>query len=399
MRLNRSFPCSAWEHTLWTLSVLTLLPLADLARSQDRPLAPGPSPTRGEGRVSNEQLLARSPHEVAEQLAKVYGHKLDQVAYIPALPLVAKLRLSELTGDASHREEVARIVAPYLAGEKSPLPKSGSEQAGHLIFAELAALADTPLTPGPSPTRGEGSKERWIELCRAAADQIFDEQGNPQPLMPFHNEMSDAVFMAGPILAATGRLTGERKYFDAAAIHFASMRKLCLRDDGLYRHSPLCEAAWGRGNGFPALGLAWALSQWPDDHPARKELIDQFQKHIAALRPHQDAKTGCWHQVIDHPESYDEYSCTCMIGWAMQRGIRRGWLARDEYQPSVDRAWQAVKERTSPDGRLVNVCTGTGKQKMLQDYFDRPAINGRDDRGGAMGMTFAVELLAAERDR
>ena len=77
--------------------------------------------------------------------------------------------------------------------------------------------------------------------------------------MPFHNEMSDAVFMAGPILAATGKLTGERKYFDAAATHFASMRKLCLRDDGIYRHSPLCEAAWGRGNGFPALGLAWAL--------------------------------------------------------------------------------------------------------------------------------------------
>jgi hypothetical protein len=50
--------------------------------------------------------------------------------------------------------------------------------------------------------------------------------------------MSDAVFMAGPILAATGKLTGERKYFDAAVTHFASMRKLCLRSDGLYRRRP-----------------------------------------------------------------------------------------------------------------------------------------------------------------
>ena len=120
---------------------------------------------------------------------------------------------------------------------------------------------------------------------------------------------------------------------------------------------------------------------------------------MAALKPHQDAKTGCWHQVIDHPESYDEYSCTCMIGFAMQRGIRRGWLAKDEYQPCVDRAWRAIKERTSADGKLVNVCTGTGKQKTLQDYFDRPAINGRDDRGGAMGLMFAAELLAAEKSR
>lgn len=329
----------------------------------------------------------RSPREMAEQLAKVYGHKLDQVAYIPALPLVAKLRLSELTGDASHREEVARIVAPFLSGEKSPVPKSGSEQAGHLIFAELGARAD-----------GK-DRERWVALCRAAADQIFDERGQPRALMPHHNEMSDAVFMAGPILAATGKLTGERKYFDAAAAHFASMRKLCLREDGIYRHSPLCEAAWGRGNGFPALGLAWALSEWPDEHPAKAELVGQLQKHLAALKPHQDPKTGCWHQVIDHPESYDEYSCTCMIGWAIERGISRGWLSKDEYRPIADRAWEAIKERTGTDGSLVNVCAGTGKQKTLQDYFDRPAINGRDDRGGAMGLLFAVERLAAEQAR
>jgi rhamnogalacturonyl hydrolase YesR len=262
------------------------------------------------------------------------------------------------------------------------VPKSGSEQAGHLIFAELAA-------------RSQGAeRNRWIALCRVAADQIFDKAGQPQALMPYHNEMSDAVFMAGPILASTGKLTGERKYFDAAATHFASMRKLCLRPDGIYRHSPLCEAAWGRGNGFPALGLALALSHWPADHSARQEILEEFRQHMAALKPHQDRKTGCWHQVIDHPESYDEYSCTCMIGFAMLRGISRGWLARSDYQPSVDRAWQAIRERTSSDGKLVNVCAGTGKQKTLQDYFDRPAINGRDDRGGAMGLLFATELIS-----
>jgi rhamnogalacturonyl hydrolase YesR len=321
---------------------------------------------------------------VAEQLAAVYGHKLEQVAYIPALPLVAKLRLSELTGEAKHAEEVRKIVGPFLRGEKSPVPKSGSEQAGHLIFAELAARSEGP------------DRERWVTLCRAAADQIFDKEGQPLEIMPFNNEMSDAVFMAGPILAATGKLTGERKYFDAAATHFASMRKLCLRPDGIYRHSPLCDAAWGRGNGFPALGLALALSVWPEDHAAYGDVLREYRRHLAALKPFQDAKTGCWHQVIDHPQSYEEYSCTCMIGFAIQRGIRRGWISQDEFQSSVDRAWQAIQERTSPDGKLVNVCTGTGKQKTLQDYFDRPAINGRDDRGGAMGLMFTTELMSAE---
>src|SRR5665213_3485445 len=81
---------------------------------------------------------ARPPRQVAEQLAAVYGKKLDQVAYIPALPLIAKLRLSEATREPKYAEEVGRIVAPFLRGEKSPTPRSGSEQAGHLIFAELA---------------------------------------------------------------------------------------------------------------------------------------------------------------------------------------------------------------------------------------------------------------------
>ena len=337
------------------------------------------------GQQQREIKTDVTPQKLAEQLAAVYGHKLDQVAYIPALPLVAKLQLSELTGDEKYAKEVDAIVAPFLRGERTPVPKSGSEQAGHLIFAALA-------------TRAQGQdRERWILLCRNAADQIFGPDGKTLPIMPFHSEMSDAVFMAGPILAATGKLTGDRRYFDAAAGHFAAMRKLCVRPDNLYRHSPMCDAAWGRGNGFPALGLALALSDWPDDHPARQELLAEFQKHLAALKPHQDKRTGCWHQVIDHPESYDEYSCTCMIGFAIQRGIRRGWLNKSDYQPHVDRAWQAIRERSTADGKLVNVCTGTGKQKTLQDYLDRPAINGRDDRGGAMGLLFATELIAAQR--
>jgi hypothetical protein len=113
--------------------------------------------------------------------------------------------------------EVERILEPFLAGERNPVPKSGSEQAGHLIFA---AMAD----------RSAGAdRGRWISLCRQAADQIFGPDGTALPCMPFHNDMSDAVFMAGPILAATGRLAGEGRYFDAAATHLRSMRELCLR--------------------------------------------------------------------------------------------------------------------------------------------------------------------------
>jgi rhamnogalacturonyl hydrolase YesR len=215
--------------------------------------------------------------------------------------------------------------------------------------------------------------------------------------MPFHNEMSDALFMGGPILSRTGRLTGEDVYYDACSKHLDFMRKLVLRDDGLYRHSPLDEAAWGRGNGFPALGLAMVLSDLPEEHADRERWLAAFRNHMAALARHQDPG-GCWHQVIDRPESYRELTSTCMITFAMTRGVRRGWLDAETYQPVIDRAWYAIRTRTPADGRLVDVCTGTGKQKNLRAYYDRTAILGPDARGGAMALMVAVELAAAEAD-
>jgi rhamnogalacturonyl hydrolase YesR len=345
-----------------------LLGVASPATGQDADFFPAPSrPTR----------------QVAEELAAVYGQRLTQVAYIPALPLVAKLRLSDLTGIGRYREQVESLAAPFLAGERDHQPANGSEQAGALLFAELAARSEAAARP------------RWIALCRAAADQALDERGQPAVPVRFHNDMSDALFMATPILAATGKLTGERRYFDAAQGHVAAMRQRCWRPDGLYRHWPGCEAAWGRGNGFPALGLAWALSCWPEDHPGRRELLSALTEHLEALRPHQDAESGCWRQVIDHPESYPEYSCTAMIGTAMLWAVERGWVPRQTYQPHVQRAWQAIVQRTSPDGRLVKVCISTGKLPTVEAYVQRPSTTGRDDRGGAMGLLFAVERLAA----
>src|ERR671925_289125 len=90
---------------------LVLLCLLAQTLSAQQPLTPSPSSARGEG--SKDALLARTPRQVAEQLAAVYGHKLDQVAYIPSLPLVAKLRLSELTGDPKYAAEVDRTVGPF----------------------------------------------------------------------------------------------------------------------------------------------------------------------------------------------------------------------------------------------------------------------------------------------
>ena len=325
----------------------------------------------------------RSPQQVCQQLTRAYGQDLSSVAYIPALALVGRVRYGELVDDPSQLVDVERIVAPYLSGAKPTLGErsGGSEFAGHLIFGTLADAT---------------KNKAYIPLVLNAANRGFDASGKPLAAMPSHSEMSDAVFMACPILAQAGRLTGDDKYFQMSLKHLQFMLKLNLRADGIHRHSPLDETAWGRGNGFPALGATLALDEFPAAHPGRDEFLSTLRNHLRALQKHQDV-TGMWHQVVDHPESYREFTATSMITFAMIRGVRRGWLDRAEFEPSIQRAWYALKSRIGADGGLVDVCTGTGKQKSLREYYDRGAILGRDGRGGAMALMVSTEMLAWEK--
>ncbi len=341
---------------------------ADLGRALRKSSHPA-SPWR----VEIEKRLARTPEQVARELEVHYGHNLEDAVYIPAMAVLGRLRLGAL-------EDVERIVAPYSSGEKPSLTDkaSASHQSGHLLFGELFKVTKKPA---------------YLKLALAAAGMGFEADGSMKAAMPLHNEMSDSFFMGCPILAQAGRLTGEAKYYDMALRHFRFMQKLDLRPDGIYRHSPLDEAAWGRGNGFPALGMALTLTELPADHAARPEFLAAFQSHLRALLRHQD-DLGAWHQVIDRPESYPEYTATAMIGFALTRGLRNGWIKGAAFEVARDRAWQAIKRRTASDGVLLDVCASTGKQKALRDYYDRPAIFARDPRGGAMGLLLATELMA-----
>ncbi len=348
---------------------------------------------QGVGQAGPESAAARirkrqqrTPVEVATALSNHYGKQLRTIEYIPSLAVIGCQRLGELTGNNTYNDQANAIIKPWL--EKSHKvgnrPPGGSAVAGYLVFADAF-----------NRNHDDRCQEIVLEVASVGLDK---KTGKPVDIVPNHSQMSDSVFMDGPLLATAGRLSGDPRIYEACRNHIRSMQKLCLRDDGIYRHSPLDEAAWGRGNGFPALGLALVLSELPTDWSGRGEILKSFQDHIAALVKHQDA-TGMWHQVVDHPESYREFTSTCMITFAMLRGMREGWLDPDTYQEPADRGWNAIKRRIGLNGRdLTDVCTGTGKQKDLNAYFHRTAILGRDDRGGAMALMVATERAFWERE-
>ena len=324
-----------------------------------------------EARQELERRAGRSPRQLAEQLARVYGRDFKQPNYITAMAVISRLRLGE-------QAEVAPLLEPYLTGAIDSFAKpSQSSLASHMLFVEAG--------------RRTGD-ERAKQLVVKAAASGFTVSGELREFMPLHGGWSDSLFMDVPILAAAGALTGERRYFDMAARHVAFMQQIVLRSDGLYRHQTSSEAAWGRGNAFAALGLALTLSEFPADHPGYARLLASFRQHMTMLARFQD-ENGMWRNVIDRPGAYSEYSATAMIATAMLRGIRKGWLDKAAYQPLVDRAWRAILLRTSADGRLVDVCESTGTRGLTDEgYLRRAAILGRDERGGGMAMFFATEL-------
>jgi unsaturated rhamnogalacturonyl hydrolase len=327
---------------------------------------------RSEASTELARRLLRSPRDVATQLATIYGRDFAQPTYINALALVARLKLGQI-------EDVRSLVEPYVDGRQDSLARPNSlTMAGHVVFTELARVTDD---------------ARYVAAVRRVADLGFEENGAMRESMPYHNEFSDSIFMGATIAAQAGALSGDRRYFDAAVRHVAFMQRLVLRSDGLYRHQPATDAAWGRGNAFAAIGLALTLDELPREHAGHRQLLQDYRAHMAVLLGHQTTM-GLWRNVVDYPGSYAEYSATAMIAFAIQRGLNRGWIEDPRpYRAAVANAWRAVKARTGADGTLIDVCESTARIESLQGYLAREALLGRDARGGAMAMLLATELM------
>jgi unsaturated rhamnogalacturonyl hydrolase len=325
-----------------------------------------------------QTLAGQTPAQVAEVLVKAYGQKLTSNTYTQAIAVQGKLLLGARLQRAEWIAQAQGLAGPYMTGERPVTIQSHPDVAGHLLFAELARQA------------GPESRAAYRALVIKAADSLFDKTDQKPIRLPAPGVMSDAVFMCGPILCEAGSLTDDPRYFDAAIRYIQKVREQCVRTDGLYRHSDLCDAAWGRGNGFPALGVAWCLSQIPSQHAGRETLVRAFEEHLSVLLKHQD-ESGSWHQVIDHPESYLEITCTAMIGCALERAIQQHWLAGPAYRTAADRAWNYVTANLRQNGEVQGACESTGKQKSLSDYLQRKAIVGKDDRSGSMLLLFCHE--------
>ena len=329
-------------------------------------------------RVELDRRRGRTPIEAARILAAAYGHTLNPVIYTQGVALSGRLRLLELDPDGdSPVEDIERMVRGYAVSSIVDVfgENSGGANLAGLVYADELAEAT-------------GNANYNDLLIRAAEERFRPVNRNGIPPAADLDYRVEDMFFNGAVLGRAQTVTGDTSYLDIQTRFL--LDAVVQQDNGLFWHCDDAAWFWGRGNGFAALGYAETLTYLADDHADRDALLAQHRRHLTALLDYQQP-SGMWRQIIDFPGSYQEMTVTCMVGYAMARGMRLGWLD-DSYAEALMLAWQGVSERIDDEGGLVDVCTGTGVMTSTREYLDRPAIFGWDERGGALSLWFACEM-------
>ncbi len=189
----------------------------------------------------------------------------------------------------------------------------------------------------------------------------------------------DAIQMAMPIFAQLGNITGDTAYYNRAYDMYM-YTKLHHGDNGLYNPEdqlwwrdadfdpPYTEpngedCYWSRGNGWVVVAMARMLDLLPQDEPHRAEYETMLVEMSEALKKVQ-REDGFWNVSLHDPDNYGgkELTGTAMFIYGMAYGVNNGLLDRAEYEPVIQKAWNAmVSDSLHPNGFLGYV-QGTGKE-------------------------------------
>ncbi len=214
--------------------------------------------------------------------------------------------------------------------------------------------------------------DAFLEQCPRFEDGAFHRPGKGM--------MTDDPYMTVPYLLRRWKASGNAANLDSAIAQITGThRRLFDADTKLFRHhwnlktQKPAGVFWGRGNGWMVLAQLELLEWLPAGHPRRNELLTAFSNHMAGIRDCQNPSGG-WHQVLDHPESWIETSCTGMFVYGLARGVNEGWLDAS-FAPSARKGWLVLTNKLTPDGDIIDVC-GSTDVGDLAFYLNRPRLTG-----------------------
>lgn len=201
----------------------------------------------------------------------------------------------------------------------------------------------------------------------------------------------DDMFMITSIQAQAYRVTNDTKFIDRSAREMLIYLDSIQRPNGLFFHSPEAPFAWGRGNGWMAVGMTELLRILPENNADRPVIMKAYKKMMATLKGYQD-ENGMWKQLVDDPTMWEETSGSAMFTYAMIVGVKKGWLDKVEYGKAARKGWIALTKYIEKNGDIRGVCEGTNIGNSNEYYRNRLQLTG-DLHGQAPILWCAYALL------
>ena len=237
----------------------------------------------------------------------------------------------------------------------------------------------------------QGGEEKFLRQGLELADGQWKDT-LPDGLTSQVRYWIDDIWMIASLQVQAYRATEDEMYIKRAAKVVDSYLRRLQQPNGLFYHGEGAPFFWGRGNGWVAAGLAELLSELPDSNPYYMSILEGYKEMMNALLEYQ-AEDGMWRQLIDKEEAWKETSSTAMFGYAITVGVKKGLLPKDKFIPAYQKAWLSLVEYINEDGKVTDVCAGTGKSDDVNYYLNRPRNTG-DLHGQAPVLWFAYSLLA-----
>jgi rhamnogalacturonyl hydrolase YesR len=177
---------------------------------------------------------------------------------------------------------------------------------------------------------------------------------------------ADALYMVMPVFTKLYKATGDVKYLDKLYANFCYADSLMFDQevhlyfrDGRYVY-PAHKTDlgkrdfWARGDGWVLAGLAKVLTDMPAGYRHRPFFEQRFRQMAAAVSQCQQPE-GYWSRSMLDPEQAEgpETSGTAFFCYGLLWGMNHGMLPREEFEPTMQRAWKYLTEKAlQPDGSV-----------------------------------------------
>ncbi|MFA9556773.1 glycoside hydrolase family 105 protein [Evansella sp. AB-rgal1] len=296
--------------------------------------------------------------------------------YVAGMTMKAFDWLADLTQEDQYRDVMKRHIDYYIQEDGSIKNYRVEEYNLDHINQGKNLFSLLKLT-------GEKKYEKAIQLLFTQLEgQPRTSEGGfwHKKIYPFQMWL-DGVYMSSPFLAEYSKTFDFPQGFDDVANQILLIEKRTRNPiNGLLHHAwdesgeqRWCDKEtgksfhiWGRAIGWYVMAIVDSLEHFPKNHPKRGQIMGIFERLAHAIKDVQDHESGLWYQVMDQngrAGNYLEASGSCMITYALAKGIRLGYLSGIDREV-VERSFEGiVKHFVTEDEKgvhLHSICKGAG---------------------------------------